>query len=137
MNSDGSIATIRAHGAKKVRETSLVASAQKRDVPAFEEPIRSVQKAIFRLGLRITGKPEDAADEVLQESLFKASKNFYKFQESSRFSTWMVRIAVNEALLKLCKRHPGRFILHERLQDCSLTLKLIGRKTGSQRDAPG
>ena len=114
-----------------------MASAQKRDVPAFEEPIRSVQKAIFRLGLRITGKPEDAADEVLQESLFKASKNFYKFQESSRFSTWMVRIAVNEALLKLCKRHPGRFILHERLQDCSFTLKLIGRKTGSQRDAPG
>ena len=83
---DGSIATIEAHNAKAMQETNLVASAQKGDALAFEELIRPLQKKIFRLGMHITGKSEDA-DEVVQESLFKAWKNLGGFRGGSRFST--------------------------------------------------
>jgi len=106
---DGSIATIEAHDAKTRQETNLVASAQKGDVLAFEELIRPLQKTIFRLGLHITGKPEDA-DEVVQESFFKAWKNLGGFRGGSRFSTWVFRIAIHEALMKLRKRHSDRSV---------------------------
>ena len=90
-------------------EATLVASAQRGDAEAFEALVRPLQKTIFRLGLRITGSPEDA-DEVLQESLFKAWKNLRRFQGSSRFSTWMVSIGRKEALMKLRKNRSDRFI---------------------------
>lgn len=95
--------------AKVSSEASSVSAARRGNAQAFEELIRPLQKTIFRLGLRITGSREDA-DEVLQESLFKAWNNLGGFQGRARFSTWMISIARNEALMKLRKIYSDRII---------------------------
>jgi RNA polymerase sigma-70 factor (ECF subfamily) len=64
---------------------------------------------VFRIANHITHSREDAED-VVQEAFLKAYSNLEKFQEQSKFYTWLVRIAVNEALMKLRKRRPERFV---------------------------
>jgi RNA polymerase sigma-70 factor (ECF subfamily) len=57
--------------------------------------------------MNITGNPEDAED-ILQETFLKAFEHLPEFRAESRFYTWLVRIAVNEALMKLRKRRASR-----------------------------
>jgi RNA polymerase sigma-70 factor, ECF subfamily len=84
-------------------EATLVAEAQAGKTEAFTTLVRQYDRYIYRLALNITGNPQDAED-VLQESLLKAYTKLGQFHGESRFYTWLVRIAVNEALMKLRKR---------------------------------
>ncbi|MGO9275418.1 MAG: RNA polymerase sigma factor [Terriglobia bacterium] len=84
-------------------ETELVTKARAGDVDAFSTLIRQYDRYIYRLALHITGNQEDAED-VLQEAMLKAYTRIGQFQGDSRFYTWLVRVAVNEALMKLRKR---------------------------------
>jgi len=59
--------------------------------------------------VNITGNSEDAED-VLQEAFLKAFQHLAEFREDSRFYTWLVRIAVNEALMKLRKIRSNRTV---------------------------
>jgi RNA polymerase sigma-70 factor (ECF subfamily) len=93
-------------------ESVLVAEAKAGSYPAFEELVNRYEKKIYRLGLNITGSPEDAED-VLQETFLKAFEHLPDFREDSRFYTWIVRIAVNEGLMKLRKRRTGREVPFE------------------------
>lgn len=93
-------------------DAAWVAAAKAGDVSCFEELVRYNQARIFRLALHITENQEDAED-VLQESLMKAYRHLDNFRGDSRFSTWLTRIALNEALLKLCKRHPHQLSLDD------------------------
>ena len=86
-------------------EAQLVSAAKAGDITAFEELVNRYERKIFRLGMNITQNREDAED-VMQEAFLKAFKNLDRFQGDSRFYTWLVRIAVNEALMKLRKRKP-------------------------------
>ena len=88
-------------------EGTLVAEAKAGSYAAFEELVSRYEKKIYRLALNITGSPEDAED-VLQESFLKSFEHLPEFREDSRFYTWLVRIAVNEGLMKLRKRRTGR-----------------------------
>ena len=88
-------------------ESLLVSEAKAGNYAAFESLVNRYEKKIYRLGLNITGNPEDAED-VLQETFLKAFKNLAKFREDSRFYTWIVRIAVNEGLMKLRKRRSDK-----------------------------
>lgn len=93
----------------KEYEARLVNAARKGQIQAFEQLIRPLQKTIFQMGLHITGKFEDA-EEVLQESLLKGWKNLQGFRGDCSFSTWMARIAINQARMKLRKRRSDRFL---------------------------
>ncbi len=84
-------------------ETSLVAHARLGDPGAFTELAERYQRNIFRLAQNITQNREDAED-VLQETFLKAYQHLPEFEGHSKFYTWIVRIAVNEALMKLRKR---------------------------------
>ncbi len=84
-------------------EAALVAEARAGNAESFATLINQYDRHIFRLALNITGNQEDAED-VLQDSFLKAYSNLDQFQGDSRFYTWLVRIAVNEALMKLRKR---------------------------------
>jgi RNA polymerase sigma-70 factor, ECF subfamily len=64
------------------------------------------------LAQNITQNREDAED-VMQEAFLKAYEHLGNFHGHSRFYTWLVRIAVNEALMKLRKRRPGQFSIDE------------------------
>jgi RNA polymerase sigma-70 factor (ECF subfamily) len=84
-------------------ESALVAEARAGGHEAFTRLIRQYDRHIYRLALNITGNPADAED-VLQDASLKAYEKLNQFQGDSRFYTWLVRIAVNEALMKLRKR---------------------------------
>lgn len=84
-------------------ESALVAKAQGGDVSAFSQLITQYERKIYRLAKRITQSDEDAED-VLQDSFMKAYEHLDSFQGNSKFYTWLVRITVNEALMKLRKR---------------------------------
>ncbi len=90
-------------------ESALVSEAKAGNYAAFEELVNRYEKKIFRLGLNITGSPEDA-EEVLQETFLKAFEHLANFREDSRFYTWIVRIAVNEGLMKLRKRRSDKSV---------------------------
>ena len=90
-------------------EAALVTAAKAGQYEAFESLVNRYEHKIYRLGLNITGNPEDAED-VLQETFLKAFENLPRFREDSRFYTWIVRIAVNQALMKLRKRRTDRSV---------------------------
>ncbi len=92
-----------------VDELSLVRSAKAGDISAFEELVRRYDRNVFRIAQHITQNREDAED-VVQDAFLKAYENLEQFQEQSKFYTWLVRIAVNEALMKLRRRRPERTV---------------------------
>jgi RNA polymerase sigma-70 factor, ECF subfamily len=90
-------------------ELELVIKAREGDASAFSTLLRRYEGKIFRLAMNITQNREDAED-VLQEAFFKAYEHLDQFQGNSRFYTWIVRIAVNQALMKLRKRRSDRAV---------------------------
>jgi len=90
-------------------ELALVQRAKSGDVEAFEELVRRYDRNVFRIAQHITQNREDAED-VVQDAFLKAYNNLGQFQGQSKFYTWLVRIAVNEALMKLRRRRPERTV---------------------------
>jgi RNA polymerase sigma-70 factor (ECF subfamily) len=90
-------------------ESALVARAREGDLTAFNELVNTYSRKIFRLAKHITQNDEDAED-VLQETFLKAFEHLGNFQGQSKFYTWIVRIAVNESLMKLRKRKSDRTV---------------------------
>ena len=90
-------------------EAALVQRAREGDDTAFEGLVQQYQRKIYRLALNITQNDEDAED-VLQDAFLKAYTNLGKFHGDSKFYTWIVRIAVNEALMKLRKRRGDKMV---------------------------
>ncbi len=90
-------------------ELALVQAAKAGDVSAFEKLVKRYDRNVFRIAQHITHSREDAED-VVQEAFLKAYSNLEQFQGQSKFYTWLVRIAVNEALMKLRRRRPERFV---------------------------
>src|SRR5256714_15034759 len=87
-------------------DLALVQAAREGDINAFEELVRRYDRNVFRIANHITQNREDAED-VVQDAFLKAYQNLERFQEQSKFYTWLVRIAVNEALMRLRKRRTG------------------------------
>ena len=90
-------------------EQELVSRAQNGDNEAFAGLVERYQNRIYRLAKNITQNNEDAED-VLQEAFLKAYSHLDTFQRNAKFYTWIVRIAVNEALMKLRKRKSDRTV---------------------------
>jgi RNA polymerase sigma-70 factor, ECF subfamily len=95
-------------------ESALVAAAKAGDISAFETLVGRYERKIFRLAMNITQNREDAED-AMQEAFLKAYEHLGEFQGNSRFYTWLVRIAVNQALMKLRRRRPNVVSLDQEL----------------------
>src|SRR5258705_774285 len=89
-------------------DEELVADAKSGDESAFEILVKRQERKVFRVALRYTRAREDAED-VVQETFQKAFVHLQKFEGKSSFSTWLTRIAINEALMSLRRRRA----LHE------------------------
>jgi RNA polymerase sigma-70 factor (ECF subfamily) len=96
-------------------EGALVQAAKSGDLAAFEELVSRYERRIFRLAMNITQNREDAQDAT-QDAFLKSYQNLNRFQGQSRFYTWLVRIAVNEALMRLRKRRPNVVSLDEPIE---------------------
>jgi len=90
-------------------DVALVDSARNGDVHAFETLVRKYDRQIFRIAQHITQNREDAQD-VVQDAFLKAYEKLDQFQGNSKFYTWLVRIAVNESLMRLRKRRTGKMV---------------------------
>ena len=82
---------------------------------SFEELVNRYESRIFRLTMNITQNREDAQDAT-QDAFLKSFQNLDRFQGDSRFYTWLVRIAVNEALMRLRKRRHNVVSLDEPME---------------------
>ncbi|MGH9519236.1 MAG: sigma-70 family RNA polymerase sigma factor [Terriglobales bacterium] len=95
-------------------ELELVTRTRSGDLSAFETIVQRYESRIFRLAQRMMGNDADAED-VLQETFLKVHTKLHQFQGQSRLYTWIVRIAVNQALMKLRGRRQNLVSLDEEI----------------------
>jgi len=86
----------------ELTDEELLGLSLKKNYDAFEEIVRRYEGRVYRLGLKILHSPEDAED-LLQKTFLNVFENMENFRGDSKFSTWLFRIATNNALMKLRK----------------------------------
>src|ERR1700754_4432422 len=91
-------------------DSELVVRAQAGDRDAFERLVLKHKVSISRVIFRITKNREDAEDEV-QETFLRAYRGLRGFRGNSKFTSWLTRIAVNQALMCLRKRRHRDLLL--------------------------
>lgn len=94
----------------KVNEDLSLEALRNGDRNEFARLVQRYDAYIYRLALRILGNQQDAED-VLQETFIKALKHIHEFDGRSSLSTWLYRIATNEALMILRKEKGNTFSL--------------------------
>jgi RNA polymerase sigma-70 factor, ECF subfamily len=88
-------------------DLALVHASKSGDVGAFEELVKRYDRKLLRIAQHLTHNREDAED-VVQEAFLKAFLHLDQFREDSKFSTWLIRITLNQSLMKLRKQRPIR-----------------------------
>lgn len=88
------LAIVQAAGADT--DAELVERARQGDRDAFETLVRRHVDRVHSVALRMLGDPGDAA-EATQEAFLRAWRGIRGFKQRSEFSTWLFRIAINEA----------------------------------------
>src|ERR1700691_3559069 len=93
--------------AKTNDDFDLVHASKNGDVAAFEQLVKRYDRKLLRIAQSVTRNREDSQD-VVQEAFLKAYQNLAAFREDSKFSTWLIRITVNQSLMKLRKQRASR-----------------------------
>jgi RNA polymerase sigma-70 factor (ECF subfamily) len=88
-------------------DLSLVHATKRGNAAAFEKLVKKYDRKLLRIAQGVTHNREEAEDAV-QEAFFKAYQRLDQFQETAKFSTWLIRIVLNEALMKLRKQRTVR-----------------------------
>src|SRR5712672_2744876 len=83
-------------------DLDLVHASKNGDVAAFEQLVKRYDRKLLRIAHHVIHNREDSED-VVQEAFLKAFQHLGDFREDSQFSTWLIRITVNQALMKLRK----------------------------------
>ena len=81
-------------------DLELVHASKNGDVAAFEQLVKRYDRKLFRIAQHVTHNREDSEDAV-QEAFLKAFQHLGEFREDSTFSTWLIRITLNQSLMKL------------------------------------
>jgi RNA polymerase sigma-70 factor (ECF subfamily) len=88
-------------------DLELVHATKNGDISAFEQLVERYDARLLRIAHNVTHNREDAQDAV-QETFLKAFQHLDGFREDSKFSTWLIRITVNQSLMKLRKQRSMR-----------------------------
>src|SRR5580704_3769774 len=83
-------------------DLTLVQASKNGDVAAFEQLVKRYDRKLFRIAQSVTHNREDSQDAV-QEAFLKAYQHLGDFRGDSQFSTWLIRITLNQSLMKLRK----------------------------------
>ena len=89
------------------------------DITDFDVIVEKYSGFVYNVALRMMGGPEDAED-VAQDAFLSAYRGFDRFQGTSRVTTWLYRITVNAALMKLRKEKRGRELTRTGLDDIEI-----------------
>jgi RNA polymerase sigma-70 factor (ECF subfamily) len=130
---------------REVEDRDLIAKARRGDVDAFSILVSRWEKRIFNYLLRLVGNREEAMD-LSQDVFLKAWQNLKKLEDADRFSSWLFRIAHNEAFSLLRKNRPETSLTADptvadrsaRLYPVELTLAVqsaLTRLSDDQREA--
>ncbi len=92
-------------------DAELVTRVQNGDLPAFEELVIRHSRRVYRALVVIVGDQEEARDAT-QDTFLKAFEHIGRFERRSKFSTWLLTIAGNNALQRLRERKPLERIDH-------------------------
>ena len=87
-----------------VREAELIARIVAGERELLHELVRPYEKAVYFAAFAVLQNPQDAEDTA-QETVLKVLKSLHQFRGDSKFSTWLIMIAINEARARL--RHPS------------------------------
>jgi RNA polymerase sigma-70 factor, ECF subfamily len=101
--SEAGKSTLRAAAETAHEDMALVHARKSGDVAAFEQLVKRHDGRLLSIAQHVTHNREDAQDAV-QEAFLKVFRKLTQFQENSRFLTWLIRITVNESLMKLRKQ---------------------------------
>ncbi len=93
-----------------------LAALQAGDRAEFARFVEAYSGQVYRLALKMLQNPQDAED-ILQETFIKAYKALPKFEGRSSLSTWLYRIATNEALMFLRKKRPVQVSVDESIEN--------------------
>jgi RNA polymerase sigma-70 factor (ECF subfamily) len=89
--------------AKTNDDFDLVQASRNGDVAAFEQLVKRYDRTLLRIAQSVTHNREDSQDAV-QEAFLRAYQHLGDFRGDSQFSTWLIRITVNQSLMKLRKQ---------------------------------
>jgi RNA polymerase sigma-70 factor (ECF subfamily) len=92
------------------------------DRAEFARMVDLYSTPIYRLGLRMLGNPQDAED-ILQNTFLSALTHLSTFESRSSLSTWLYRIAANEALMLLRRKKPEVNLEHAETDENAEVLK--------------
>ena len=95
------------------REQDLIARVQRGQPELFYELVKPYERRVYAAALAILRNPADAED-VAQEAVLKALAHIKQFRADARFSTWLIQITVNEALMR---RRRERTVVMEGIDD--------------------
>lgn len=99
---------------KKNTDLELIAEFQKGNESSFEELIQRYSNKVYSLASRLTRNNEDA-EEVLQDVFVTVYRKIAGFEGKSSFSSWLYRVTVNAAFMKLRKRRQDHSVSLEDL----------------------
>ena len=85
----------------------LVHASQSGDYAAYEELVKRYDCKLLRIAQHLTDNLQDA-EEAVQEAFLKAYQNLSQFQGNAKFSSWLIRIALNESIPELRKRRKAK-----------------------------
>jgi RNA polymerase sigma-70 factor, ECF subfamily len=88
-------------------DLTLIHAIKHDHASAFEKLVRKYDQQLLRIAQSVTHNREEAEDAV-QEAFLKVYERLDQFQGNAKFSTWLIRIVVNEALMKLRKKRTAR-----------------------------
>jgi len=88
------------------REQELIARVQRGEHELFYELVRPYERRVYAAALAILRNESDSED-VAQEAMLKALANIRQFRAEARFSTWLIQITVNEALMRRRRERKG------------------------------
>jgi RNA polymerase sigma-70 factor (ECF subfamily) len=95
------------------REQHLISQVQRGQHELFYELVRPYERRVYAAALAILRNEADAED-VAQDAMLKAFANIRQFRAEARFSTWLIQITVNEALMR---RRRQRTVVMEGIDD--------------------
>ena len=105
--------SVKSAPAAETQELELLRRVQAGDNERFYELVRPYERRIFAAAFAILGNEADAEDAA-QEAMLKAFANIRQFRAEARFSTWLIQITVNEALMR---RRRERTVVMEGIDD--------------------
>src|SRR5580704_13581607 len=100
---DGAI-SVKSPPQEDTHERELIRRIQNGESDVFYELVRPYERRVYAAAFAILRNPSDAEDAA-QEAILKAFAHMHQFRSESRFSTWLIQIAINEARMRRRRDH--------------------------------